>query len=83
MSKPSKLFLWLGLVLSLPASGYAAGSFIFYAWINAAEPERWSPERAEVWAFGALAFAILFFGLFVYCLVTLIRDVNKQNCRLG
>jgi hypothetical protein len=70
--------MWLGLVLSLPASGYAGVNFIFYSWLNAAEPERWPSERAGVWAFSALALAILFFSLFVYCLVSLIRDANRK-----
>lgn len=78
MSKCRKLLMWLGLVLSLPASGYASVSFIFYSWLNAAEPERWPSERAGEWAFSALALAILFFSLFVYCLMSLIRDVNRK-----
>ncbi|TCJ12767.1 hypothetical protein EZJ19_11025 [Parasulfuritortus cantonensis] len=78
MTKRRKLLTWLGLFFSLPAAGYAGVSFIFYSWLSAAEPERWPPERAGVWAFGALALAILFFGLFVYCLVSLIREANRR-----
>jgi nucleoside permease NupC len=66
--------MWLGLVLSLPASGYAGVNFIFYSWLNAAEPERWPSERAGA----ALALAILFFSLFVYCLVSLIRYASRK-----
>ncbi len=70
--------MWIGLILSLPISGYAGGSFIFYSWLSAAQPENWPKERAEVWAFSSLALAILFFGLFVYCLLTFIQDANKR-----
>jgi len=73
-----KLLTWFGLFLTLLAAGYAGVSFIFYSWLSAAEPERWPPERSGVWAFGALALAILFFGLFVYCLASLIREANRR-----
>jgi hypothetical protein len=79
MTNRRKLFTWLGLFLSLPAAGYAGVSFIFYSWLSAAEPERWPPERAGVWAFGALALAIIFLGLFVYCIVSLIREANRRH----
>jgi len=70
--------LWVGLALSLPAGGYAALSFIFYSWLSAAEPERWSPERAGLWAGGAAILALLFLGIFIYCLVSLIREANRK-----
>jgi hypothetical protein len=72
------MLTWFGLVFSLPAAGYAGVSFIFYAWLSAAEPERWPPERAGVWAIGSLVIGILFFSLFVYCIVSLIRDANRR-----
>ncbi len=78
MTKRRKIFLWLGLVASLSAAGYAGTSFIFYAWLSAAAPERWPPERAALWAYSALALAILFFGFFVYCVVSLIKEANRQ-----
>jgi O-antigen/teichoic acid export membrane protein len=78
MTKRRKWLTWLGLFLSLLAASYAGVSFIFYSWLSAAEPEHWPPERASVWAFGAFALAILFFGLFVYCLVSLIRETNRR-----
>jgi hypothetical protein len=77
MTKQRKLFLWVALVLSVPAGGYAFLSFIFYSWLSAAEPERWPPERAGLWAGGAAIFALLFFILFVYCLVSLIKAANR------
>jgi len=78
MTKRRKLLTWFGLVISLVAAGYAGMSFIFYAWLSAAEPELWSRERAGAWAYSALALTILFFCSFVYCLVSLIRDVNRR-----
>jgi len=78
MTKRRKILLWLGLVVSLLATGYAGTSFIFYAWLSAAAPERWPPERAALWAYSALALAILFFGFLAYCVVSLVKEANRQ-----
>ena len=78
MTKRRKIFTWLGLILSLLAAGYAGVSFIFYAWLSAAEPERWPPERAGLWAGSAALLALVLFSLFVYCLVSLIREANRR-----
>jgi len=78
MTKRRKILLWFGLVLSVPATGYAAISVIFYSWLSAAEPERWPADKAAVWAGSALAVTIIFFGLFIYCLVSLISNANKE-----
>jgi hypothetical protein len=72
---------WIGLLLALPAGGYAAMSFIFYAWLSAAAPDRWPPERAALWAYSSLALAVLFFGVFVYFVVSLIKDANRTYQR--
>ena len=82
MTKRKKILLWVGLVVSIPVTGYAGVSVIFYAWLSAANPERWSPERAGLWSGGALVLTVLFLSLFVYCLVSLIRNANKEyRCR--
>jgi hypothetical protein len=78
MTKRRKIFLSVGLLLSLPAAFYAGTSFLYYAWANAAQPERWPPEQAAPWAYGSLAFAVLFIGLFVFCAVSLIRAANQK-----
>ena len=44
-----KVYTWIALVLSIPAALYAGLSVIFYAWLNAAEPERWPADRAGLW----------------------------------
>ena len=77
MTKRRKIVTWIALILSLPVAGYAGMSVIFYAWLTAAQPERWSPERAAPWAYGALALTVFFLALFIYCVVLLIRDANK------
>jgi len=78
MTKRRKILLWLGLILSLPATFYAGTSVVFYAWLNAAEPERWPVDRAALWSYSALAFTVLFIGLFVYCLVLLIKEAKGK-----
>ena len=81
MTKRRKVATWIALVLSLPAGGYAGMSVIFYAWVTAAQPESWSPARAAPWVYGALAFTVLLLALFVYCVVSLIRDANETYQR--
>ena len=78
MTRRRKILLWLGLALSLAAAGYAATSVVFYAWLSAAAPERWPPDRAALWVYSALALTILFVGLFVYCVASLIKDANRR-----
>jgi len=77
MTKRRKLATWIALVLCLPAGGYAGLSFAYYAWLSAVAPDRWPPERAALWAYSCLAVAVLLLGLFVYCVVSLIRDANR------
>jgi hypothetical protein len=81
MTKRRKIATWAALVLSLPAAGYAGTSVIFYAWLNAAEPERWPAERAAVWVYSSLALTVLFLAIFIYCTVSLVRDANKNYQR--
>jgi hypothetical protein len=40
-----------------------------------------APERAAPWVYGALGLKVLFLALFVYCVVSLIRDANKTYQR--
>ena len=81
MTKRRKIATWMALLLSLPAAGYAGTSVVFYAWLSAAQPDRWPAERAALWVYSALAFTVLFLGLFVFCVVSLIRDANKSYQR--
>ena len=78
MSKKAKIIRWAGAALSLPASIYAGMSFIFYAWLNAADPERWPSEKAALWAYASLAIAIVFLVLFIFCAASLIKDANRK-----
>jgi hypothetical protein len=77
MTKRRKIAMWTALVLSVPAAGYAATSVIFYAWLSAADPQRWPADRAAVWFYSALALTVAFGAVFVYCVVALVRDANK------
>lgn len=78
MTKRKKILLWVGLVLSLPSIYFSGTSFVFYAWQNAANPDKWPVEKAAPLAYSSLAIAVLFFLLFVYCLVVLIKNTNKD-----
>ena len=67
------------MVLSVPVIYYAGTGVVFYAWLNAADPERWTPDKASLWAGGALAVTILFLGIFIYCVVSLVKDANRKH----
>jgi len=66
------------MILSVPAIYYAGVSVVFYSWLSAAEPERWPPDRAGLWAGGALVLTVLFIAIFIYCLVSLIKETNRR-----
>ena len=73
----------LGAVLALLGCLYAIGSAIFYAWLNAAEPERWPADRAAPWAYGSLAIAALLLAACVWFSVATHRAIaisrNSSN----
>ena len=66
MTKRRKIFLWVGLCLSLPAAAYAGTSFIYYAW-----------REASASSFVALALAVALIAVFIYCVVALVREANR------
>ena len=78
MTKRRKIATWVTLGLALPAAGYTGTSVVFYAWLSAAAPDRWPPERPALWAYSALALTALFLSLFIYCVISLIKDANKS-----
>jgi hypothetical protein len=69
-----KIILWFGLIISIPATGFGGISVVFYFWLNAAQPERWSEEKSAIWAYGALTLTVMFFIIFIYCMVSLIKE---------
>jgi hypothetical protein len=79
MTKRRKITVWFSMILSAPVIYYAGTGVVFYAWLNAAEPQRWTPDRAGLWAGGALAVTMLFLGIFFYCVVSLIKEAKRQN----
>jgi hypothetical protein len=72
------IFRWIGVLIGLPASIYFFMCVIFYAWLNAANPERWPSERAGIWAGGSLVLALLFLAYFIWSLVGFIRSSNAK-----
>ena len=62
----------------LPAIYYAGISVIYYSWLSASNPERWPAERAGLWSGSAMILTILFIALFIYCLVSLIKETNRK-----
>ena len=78
MNKKGKIIRWVGMGISLPAFLYAITGFFFYSWLSAAEPERWPAEKAALWAFSSLAIGVLLFGVFIYCIVSLIKEANRR-----
>ncbi len=76
MSKRKKVLLWIGLLVSLPIAGYAGMCVVFYAWLDASR--QWPTEKAAMWAYGSLSIMIIFSALFIYCLVSLIWNANRE-----
>jgi hypothetical protein len=71
--------LWIGLFVSGAAAFYSGMSFVFYAWMSAAAPDRWPPDRAGLWAGAAALLCGVFLVTFVYCIFALIRDANRKT----
>ena len=78
MTRVQKAICWAGAVASLVAAGYSGISVVFYAWLNAVEPDRWPSDRAAVWVYSWLTGAVLFAAIFVVCVVLLVRDINRK-----
>lgn len=78
MTKLKIIFLWVGLLGSLPATGFTGLSIVLYARLSAVAPERWPPDKAGLWTYSALALMVLFVCLFIYCLVSLIKESNRR-----
>ena len=77
MTRAQKVGCWLGAVVSLVAAGYFGTSVVFYAWLSAAEPDRWPSDRAAIWVYSSLAAAIVSAIVFATCIVLLVKDVNR------
>lgn len=71
LNKNKKYYLIAGAALSIPAFFYSILCVVYYAWLNAAEPERWPPEKAALFSYSFLALAALFVIIFIYCVVKL------------
>ncbi len=74
MTRKQKVICWVVMLFTLPTSGYAVMGFVFYAWLSAAEPERWPVPKAALWAYSSLALALIFLVMFGYCLFKLIKN---------
>ena len=68
-----RLYLLIGAVVALGAALYAGTSVVFYAWLNAANPESWPRERAALWAYGSLAMTVIAVVAFIWCVAALVR----------
>jgi hypothetical protein len=78
LRKHKKIFRWIGILIGLPASMYFVMCAIFYAWLNAATPERWPSGKAAIWSGGSLLLAVLFLAYFVWSLVDFVRCSNAK-----
>jgi len=65
----------VGVVISAALSFYAFWSAVFYAWMNA--NGSWSAEKAAPWAYGSLILCGVFFALFVYFIIKIVKLRKK------
>ena len=74
-----KLILWLSTIITLVISGYAALSFVFYAWLSASDPVNWPQESTELWAYSSLTISIVFLGLFIYSIYKIVKTYKTVS----
>lgn len=72
-----KVILWLCLCLTLPGAAYAGLAVVYFAWLE--EVRQWPAGRAGALSFAALVLSIFCVGLFVYCLVSLIKHAKRPG----
>lgn len=75
MTTRRKAILWLGLCLSLPGAGYASLGFVYFTWLQGLEQA--PAGSAGLLAFAMLALAALCAGVFIHCLLSLIRNARR------
>lgn len=75
MTRRRKAILWLGLALSFPAAAYASLGFVYFMWLDGLQ--HGPAGSAAVFAFGSLALAVACAGMFVHCLLALIRNARR------
>ena len=68
----------LGIGAFLLATYLAGTKFIYYVWLNAYDPEKYPAEVVEGPAYIALAIAILFFCMFIFCIYKLVKNLNRK-----
>lgn len=68
--------LWVCGIVSLLASIYLMISFQFYAWLDATR--HWPTEKAAIWAYSSLALCVIFFIVFIVCVVKAVRATNEN-----
>jgi hypothetical protein len=79
MTRRRKAILWLGLCLSLPGAAYAILGFVYFTWLGGLQ--QGSASNAGLFAAGAMVLAALCAGIFLYCLVALIRHAFQSGAR--
>jgi len=57
----------------LPATYIVGTRFIYFSWLNAYDPEKYSVETIGFQVYSSLALTIMLIVVFIYCVVTLIR----------
>lgn len=77
MPKRRKLILWLGLCASVPGAAYASLAFVYFVWLEGIQES--AGGKAGVFALGALAFGVLCAGVFIHCLVSLIKNARHAG----
>jgi len=79
MTKKVKIFRWICVLGALPAAYYALSASIFYAWLNAYDPEKYPAEEVAFQAYSYFALTVTLVILFLYCVISLIKERNKNR----
>jgi len=77
MTRRRKAILWIGLCLSVPGLAYASLGFVYFVWLEGLQ--QGPAGSAGLLALVALALAVLCAGVFIYCLIGLIRNAPSAG----
>ena len=75
MTRRRKTILWLGLCLSLPGAAYASLGFVYFMWLG--DLQQGPAGSAGMFAFGSVALAVACAGIFIHCLLSLVRSARR------
>jgi hypothetical protein len=79
LSNRKKLTYWAGVFFSPFAMCFTGANFIYYAWLDMANPERHAAEKVEHIAYTYFGLTVLIFFVLVYCIYKLVKGAKRSH----